>query len=35
MIKRKLKDIITKRVDHKKAIVVLGPRQVGKITRDH
>lgn len=32
MIKRTLKDIITKRVDYKKAIVVLGPRQVGKTT---
>ena len=32
MIKRKLKDIITERVDYKKAIVVLGPRQVGKTT---
>lgn len=32
MIKRQLKDVLKKRVDYKKAIVVLGPRQVGKTT---
>jgi predicted AAA+ superfamily ATPase len=32
MIKRQLKDALKKRIDYKKAIVVLGPRQVGKTT---
>ncbi len=32
MIKRNLQEILEKRIDFKKAIVVLGPRQVGKIT---
>ncbi len=32
MIKRTLEGILKKKVDHKKAIVVLGPRQVGKTT---
>ncbi len=32
MIKRILKDILIKKVDHKKAIILLGPRQVGKTT---
>src|SRR6185437_3741801 len=32
MIKRQLKDALKKRIDYKKAIVVLGPRQAGKTT---
>lgn len=32
MINRKLKSILLNRVDYKKAIIVLGPRQVGKTT---
>lgn len=32
MIKRLLKDTLAKRVDYKKAIILLGPRQVGKTT---
>lgn len=32
MIKRNLQEILEKRIDFKKAIVVLGPRQVGKTT---
>ncbi len=32
MVKRALKEVLKKRIDYKKAIVVLGPRQVGKTT---
>ncbi|MBX3241192.1 MAG: ATP-binding protein [Chitinophagaceae bacterium] len=32
MINRKLRNTLLSRVDHKKAIIVLGPRQVGKTT---
>lgn len=32
MIKRQLEDLILKRLDYKKAILLLGPRQVGKTT---
>lgn len=32
MIKRSLESILKKKIDYKKAIVVLGPRQVGKTT---
>lgn len=32
MIKRELQEILEKRVDHKKAIIIFGPRQVGKTT---
>lgn len=32
MIKRRIADLVAKRIDDKKAIVIMGARQVGKTT---
>jgi predicted AAA+ superfamily ATPase len=32
MIKRALEAVLRQKIDHKKALLILGPRQVGKTT---